>query len=91
MEPRPILIHSFFFRFILQKRMLVTRRLVMTQLQPKRFMRKENRTTGQRIGDWLWRGKEWNPDKPPYGHVVQIGDPVLRAKAAKVDFDKVPR
>jgi len=71
--------------------MLVTRKLVITQLQPRRFMRKEKRTLGRRMGDWLWRGKEWNPDKPPYGHVVQIGDPVLRAKANKVDFDKVSR
>ncbi|KAL1139673.1 hypothetical protein AAG570_006651 [Ranatra chinensis] len=33
-----------------------------------------------------WRGK---PVKPPYSHIVQVGDPVLRQPANLVDLEKI--
>lgn len=33
-----------------------------------------------------WAGK---PSRPPYNHVVQIGDPVLRQKSNPVDLKNI--
>ena len=73
--------------------MLVTRRVVSAQVQFKRHILQKPQKKGKYF-DWLWKGiksKGWNPDGPPYNHVVQIGDPILRRKAKRVDFNKVPQ
>jgi len=73
--------------------MLVTRRVVSAQVQFKRHILQKPQKKGKYF-DWLWKGikgKGWNPDGPPYNHVVQIGDPILRRKAKRVDFNKIPQ
>ena len=73
--------------------MLVTRRVVSAQVEFKRHILQKPQKKGKYF-DWLWKGikgKGWNPDGPPYNHVVQIGDPILRRKAKRVDFNKIPQ
>ena len=72
--------------------MLVTRRLVTSPLPVgKRGLHKDHRSFIGKFKDLLLHDQEWNRSGPPYCHAVQIGDPVLRGKAIKVDFDIVPR
>jgi len=71
---------------------LVTRRLVTSALPVgKRGLHKDHRSFIGKVKDLLLHDQEWNRSGPPYCHAVQIGDPVLRGKAIKVDFDIVPR
>jgi peptide deformylase len=65
------------------QRLFVSRRLAVTTFH-SRSLHKEPTS----FFDFLLSPKRFAP-KPPFDHIVQIGDPVLRAKTQEVNLDRL--
>ena len=66
------------------QRLFILRRLTLTTFQLRRSLHKDPKS----FFDFLTSTKVSVP-KPPFDHIVQIGDPILRTETQKVNLDRL--